>query len=99
MIVTDLIITRNGYGFGYDWQLEATKDGVTKHFYLGQDAKVCSRILGMTGRELTVEIGSNDITLFETRQKIANLILEAIGVNEENEDEFMNLQPWEIAAE
>lgn len=95
----DLIITRNGYGFGHDWQLEATKNGVTKQFYLGQDAKVCSRILGMTPSELTTEIGSNDLRLIETRQAIANLILEAVGVNEENEDQFMELQPWEIAAE
>lgn len=95
----DLIVTRNGYGFGHDWQLEVTKDGVTKQFYLGQDAKVCSRILGMRGSEVAEVVGSNDMRLESTRQAIADLILEAIGVNEENEDEFMNLQPWEIAAE
>lgn len=95
----DLIVTRNGYGFGGNWQLKATKNGETKIFYLGQDAKVCSRILGMTPKELSTEVGSNDLNLIETRQSIANLILEAVGVNEENEDEFMKLQPWEIAAE
>lgn len=99
MIVADLIVTRNGYGFGHDWQLEVTKDGVTKEFYLGQDAKVCSRILGMRPSEVAEEVGSNDMRLQETRQAIANLILEAIGVTKENEDKFMELQPWEIAAE
>jgi len=96
---TDLIITRNGYGFGHDCQLEVTKDGRTKNFYLGQDAKVCSRILGMRPSEVAEIVGSNDLTLYETRESIANLILEAVGVTSENEEEFMNLQPWEIAAE
>jgi hypothetical protein len=95
----DLIITRNGYGFGYDWQLEVTKGDMTKVFYLGQDAKVCSRILGMRPSEVADVVGSNDLTLKETRESIADLILEAVGVTEENEDEFFNLQPWEIAAE
>ena len=96
---TDLIITRNGYGFGYDWQLIVSKGKKQKTFYLGQDAKVCHRILGMTPKELVNEIGSNDLTKKQTRQKIGNLILQAIGVNSENENEIFNLQPWEIAAE
>jgi hypothetical protein len=95
----DLIITRNGYGFGHDWQLEVTKGDETKVFYLGQDAKVCSRILGMRPSEVADIVGSNDLTLKETREAIADLILEAVGVTEDNEDEFFNLQPWEIAAE
>lgn len=99
MITADLIVTRNGYGFGHDWQLEVTKDGVTKQFYLGQDAKVCQRILGMTTTEVAETVGSNDLTIAETRTAIANLILETIGVNEDTEDDLMNLQPWELAAE
>ena len=96
---TDLIITRNGYGFGSDWQLLVTKDEKQKVFYLGQDAKVCHRILGLTPKDLVNKIGSNDLTKESTRQAIANLILEAIGVTPDNEDELFNLQPWEIAAE
>ena len=96
---TDLIITRNGYGFGGDWQLVVSKGKKQKTFYLGQDAKVCHRILGMTPKELVNEIGSNDLTKKQTRQKIGNLILQAIGVNSENKNEIFNLQPWEIAAE
>ena len=96
---TDLIISRNGYGFGYDWQLVVIKGKKIKTFYLGQDAKVCHRILGMSPNELIQEIGSNNLNLKQTRQKIGNLILEAIGVNSENENDLFNLQPWEIAAE
>ena len=96
---TDLLITRNGYGFGHDWQLIVTKGKKEKVFYLGQDAKVCHRILGMTCKELINEIGSSDLTKKQTRQKIGDLILEAIGVTSENENELFNLQAWEIAAE
>lgn len=95
----DLIITRNGYGFGHDWQLEVTRNEEKKVFYLGQDAKVCSRILGMTGREVAEEVGSNDMSLPETKEAVANLILEAVGVTEENEEAFFQLDPWMIAAE
>ena len=96
---TELLITQNGYGFGHDWQLLVKKDNRQKVFYLGQDAKVCHRILGIRPSELAEIIGSNDLRLEETRQKICDLILEAIGVNPDNENEFFNLQPWEIAAE
>jgi len=97
---TELIITRNGYGFGYDWQLMISKKGKEpKMFWLGQDAKVCHRILGMSPAELINEIGSNDFRLKETRQNVCNLILEAIGVNSDNENKLFELQPWEIAAE
>lgn len=96
---TDLIITRNGYGFGHDWQLIVTKGKKEKVFYLGQDARVCDRILGMTPAELVQEIRSNDLTKKQTRQKIGDLILEAIGITPENENELFKLQPWEIAAE
>jgi len=95
----DIIVTRNGYGFGYDWQLEVTKGDITKVFYLGQDAKVCSRILGIDCSEIADIVGSDDMRLESTREAIGNLILEAVGVTEENEDEFFNLRPWEIAAE
>ena len=47
----DLKIRPNAYGFGKDWSLVLTRDGVSKSFWLGQDVKVTSRILGMSIRE------------------------------------------------
>ena len=96
---TELLITRNGYGFGDNWQLSVTKGKKHKVFYLGQDAKVCYRMLGLSPKELTNEIGSNDLTKKETRQAICDLILDAIGITPENENKLFNLQPWEIASE
>ena len=95
----DLIVTRNGYGFGYDWQMSVKRGEEEKIFYLGQDAKVCSRILGMTGREVAQHVGSNDLNLLSTRQAIAEMILQTFGVTDDNEDELFNTPPWELAAE
>lgn len=95
----DLIITRNGYDFGHDWQLHIEKDGQEKTFYLGQDAKVCARIIGMSGREVVNQVGSNDMSLESTREAIATMILEAMGFSEDNEDQLFNTPPWELAAE
>lgn len=41
-----LIAINNAYGFGKDWQLEVEKGKKKKVFWLGQDCKVCSRLLG-----------------------------------------------------
>jgi hypothetical protein len=98
-IKADLIVTPNGYGFGGDWQLSIERGHIKKVFFLGQDAKVCHRILGLNPREVAQEIGSNDLTKSSTRKALAGLILQAFNVNEENENELFNLQPWELAAE
>ena len=95
----DLIVTKNGYGFGGDWQMIVKKGKRQRVFYLGQDAKVCYRILGMSPKDLAEQIGSNDLTKKRTRTAICELILESLNVTPENENEFLNLQPWEIAAE
>jgi hypothetical protein len=98
-MTTDLIITRNGYGFGGDWQMICRRNKKTKTFYLGQDAKVCYRIIGMSPKELAEHIGSNDLTKRKTRKAICELILLALNVTPDNENDFFNLQPWQIAAE
>ena len=47
MIEYDLIATKNAFGFGHDWTLILKKGEKVKKFWLGQDVKVVSRILGM----------------------------------------------------
>ena len=54
MIEYDLKVRPNAYGFGKDWSLVLTKDGVSKSFWLGQDVKVVSRILGMSIGETVI---------------------------------------------
>ena len=47
-ITYDLLASPNAYGFGQNWTLVLKKGGKTvKRFWLGQDMKVVSRLLGM----------------------------------------------------
>ena len=78
-------MTPNGYGFGYDWilVLPPTKKRGEQWFLLGQDAKVCYRLLGMRPKDVAAEIagriGRFDLTQERTRQVLAALIIEALG--------------------
>jgi hypothetical protein len=82
----------NAYGFGHDWTL------VTRHgsFYLGQDSKFCSRVLGMRGSDVAHAIGSNDLTQPPVRRKLAAFILQSMGLDETN---LQDIQPWELCCQ
>lgn len=95
----DLLTERDGYGFGHNWTLAVKKGNKTKNFWLGQDAKVCSRMLGISGRELAEQIGSNDMGIYQTRKAICDVILKAIGVTKENEDSLFELESWGLAVQ
>lgn len=84
--------TPNAYGFGHDWTL-VSKYG---NFYLGQDAKFCSRVLGMRGSDVANAIGSNDLRLASVRRKLAAFILQSLGVDESS---LQDLQPWELCCQ
>jgi hypothetical protein len=87
----------NAYGFGQDWYLNISTDNVFKSFRLGQDVKVCSRLLGMSPKEVTNEIGSNDLRRKTTKEKLGKLILDKIGIC--YEDEVAVLEPWELSVD
>lgn len=96
----------NGYGFGHDWQLQLTKNQVPKVFYLGQDAKVCRRILGMEPSEMERSglIPNRNIDDPETNEALAWLIIESVS-NQPNDIEavaetlYNEANVWDIAAE
>ena len=60
----------NTYGFGRDWTLVVTNGERTKDFYLGQDVKFCTRVLGMSPYYIIEQIGSNDISDPDTLDKL-----------------------------
>jgi hypothetical protein len=80
--VAKLLIGRNGYGFGMDWSLLLEYNGDYQLLPLGQDAKVCGRLLGITPRDLNVtltgEYGPVDLREEDTQDKLAQLLLKAI---------------------
>lgn len=84
--------TPNGYGFGYDWTLNVNG----KSFYLGQDVKFCQRVLGMSGRQVVDAIGDNDLSKLETREALANFIMDCLELDE---DALSDLQPWELCCQ
>ena len=90
-----IVVTRRG-DFGHDWNLIVeTNDGV-KNFYLGQDVKFCSRVLGLTPREIVHEIGTGDFTKDENLKLLGNFITEQLGLVEESVNE---LQSWELCCQ
>ena len=84
--------SKNSYGFGKNWVLEC----YGKSFWLGQDAKVCHRLLGMTPQQVVAEIGTAEIETESGNRKLARLIVKTAGVTRSNVRE---LQPWSLAVE
>ena len=83
--------------FGYDWNLIVTNSkGERKNFYLGQDVKFCSRVLGMSTKEVVNRIGDNDLRNVETQKKLGNFILECLVMDE---NEIENLETWELCCQ
>lgn len=85
-----VIITRGSYGFGHDWTLEA----YGKSYYLGQDVKFCTRVLGMAPRDVVSVIGSPNIEQKSVNTKLARFICSTLGVTRSTK-----LNPWELCAQ
>lgn len=92
--------TPNAYGFGHDWTLVVDMKNFgqvnRKRFFLGQDAKFCSRVLGMQPRDIVKAIGSNDLTSPATRVKLANFIYKRLELNHKK---VRTLETWEVCAQ
>ena len=94
---TSVIITPNPYGFGRNWSLLVKTPEHTKSFYLGQDVKFCSRVLGMSPRDVVLTIGTGEISEGQPgNKKLAEFICECLELNETN---VMELEPWSLSAE
>ena len=90
-----IVVTRRG-DFGHDWNLIVeTNDGV-KNFYLGQDVKFCSRVLGMSPSYVVQQIGTGDFRNEENLKLLGNFISEQLGLVEESVNE---LQSWELCCQ
>lgn len=85
-------VTRGAYGFGHDWTLVA----YGKKFYLGQDAKFCSRVLGMSPAYIVQQIGSNDLRDEKVLRRLAKFICYELQLDSKT---AKTLQPWELCAQ
>jgi hypothetical protein len=80
------------YGFIHNWTLKA----YGKSFYLGQDVKFCSRVLGCEPSYIVQQIGDNNLVKKSTNKKLAKFILESLNINRSN---IKNIDPWQLCAE
>jgi hypothetical protein len=84
-----------GYGFSHDWNLIVTNGEQTRNFYLGQDVKFCSRVLGMSPAYVVEQIGSSDMSDPDTLEKLGNFILDTLELDES----IFDLQSWELCCQ
>ena len=84
------------YGFDHNWTLVITSSKGTKSFYLGQDVKFCSRVLGMDSSYIVEQIGSRNIQDPAVNNRLAKFIIKSLGLNSKT---LNNLQPWELSAQ
>jgi hypothetical protein len=79
----------------HNWQLVLTKGKLEKKFFLGQDAKFCSRVLGMSTHEVIDAVGSSELFRDEVKIKLAEFIVSQLELTE---DAF-NLESWELSCQ
>ena len=80
------------YGFGRTWELEA----FGRRFYLGQDAKVCDRIIGLAPSDVIDLIRGNNISDDKINNNLAVLIIDTIGLSYEA---AQDLEAWALACD
>ena len=85
-----VIITRGSYGFGHEWTLEA----YGKQYYLGQDVKFCSRVLGVSPSTIVSAIGSPEIEVPTVNKRLAKFICNELGITRKT-----NINAWDLCAQ
>lgn len=83
-------ITRGSYGFGHEWTLEA----YGKKYWLGQDVKFCSRVLGLAPSTVVTQIGSPEIAKPMVNRRLAKFICDELGITRSTK-----INPWDLCAQ
>ena len=81
------------YGFAHYWTLVYRN----KSYYLGQDVKVCNRLLQMQPSDVVQSIGTREIDKPTGNKKLARFIVSTL--KKELLIDFKNLQPWSLSVE
>jgi len=80
----------------HNWTLNITTKKETKNFYLGQDVKFCSRVLGMNPSYIVEQIGGSDLRIPKIQKALGKFIVEHLELTDKKID---NLQPWELCCQ
>jgi hypothetical protein len=87
----------SAYGFDKNWTLVVSTAKKTKSFYLGQDVKFCSRVLGMEPSYIIEQIGTREVDEGTIgNKKLAKFICEQLKLNGRN---ISKIEPWELCAQ
>lgn len=86
----------SSYGFDHNWTLVCSTPKATKSFFLGQDVKFCSRVLGMSPSHLVREIGTNRLDTEAGRNKLAKFICSTLGINGRTMKQY---ETWTLCAQ
>jgi len=103
MITYDLIARPNAYGFGRDWTIVLKKGNITKTFWLGQDIKVVSRILGMRMSEAVEYYNKKansknfEVVSSYIAADILRVILKTKKLDQDKLDMIFKLNSWEMS--
>ena len=90
------ITVSSHYGFDRNWTLHCTTRKVTKTFYLGQDVKFCSRVLGMSPSEVVEAIGTNRLDTERGLKKLAKFVCSHLSLDGRSIKKY---QQWELCAQ
>ena len=92
----EIKITSN-YGFDHNWTLVVSTAKKTKSFYLGQDVKFWSRVLGMETSYIIEQIGTREVDEGTVgNKKLAKFICKELELNGRN---INKIEPWGLCAE
>ena len=81
--ISNISCVSGGYGFAHYWYLNIKLEDKFKRFYLGQDVKFLSRVLGIDFNCIKSVLGIYGSIDFEKyNQKITNLIINLLSNNE-----------------
>jgi len=84
-------ITSN-YGFDHNWTLCVDQ----KEFYLGQDVKFCSRVLGMSPSYVVQQIGSSELEDPKVNTRLAKFIVKSLGLTKKK---LMSMNTWDLCSQ
>jgi hypothetical protein len=94
------ITTSSSYGFDHNWTLHVTNGKKTKSFYLGQDVKFCSRVLGQEPSHIIEQYKDQtgkEFTCFDDiREWLGGYIVEQLDIDPEK---LFELEPWELCCQ
>ena len=90
-----------GYGFGKDWCLVLQSGDAEKIMFLGQDTKVCLRLLQMDASDVVRSIGTRLIDEgTKGNKKLTKLILDTLKNNHNiSKKDIWKMNNWELCVQ